>query len=55
MIDKKQPENVEFFNYFGSMISVDARCAREIKSRIGMAKAAFNRRMLLSPAKWTYI
>jgi len=37
------------------MISVDAMCTPEIKSTIGMAKAAFNRRMLFSPAKWTYI
>ena len=55
MIDKKLPENVEFFNYFGSLISVDARCTRETKSRIGMAKASFNRRTLFSPAKWTCI
>jgi hypothetical protein len=39
MIDQKQLENVEFFNYLGSMITNDAR---EIKSRIAMAKAAFN-------------
>jgi hypothetical protein len=39
--DQKQPENVEFFSCFGSMISVDARYTREIKSSIGMARAAF--------------
>jgi hypothetical protein len=52
---QKQQENVEYFSYFGSVISVDARGTCEIKSRIGMAKAAFNGRMLFSPAEWTYI
>jgi hypothetical protein len=55
MIDQKQPEYVELFDCFGSMVSVDTRCTREITSRIGMAEAAFNRRMLFSPAEWTYI
>jgi hypothetical protein len=32
-----QFENVEYFNYLGSMITSDARCTREIKSRIAMA------------------
>jgi hypothetical protein len=43
MIDKRQPENVEYFNYFGSMINA-ARSTEEIKSRIGTAKAAFNKK-----------
>jgi hypothetical protein len=30
MIDEKQPENVEYFNYLGSMITTDARGTREI-------------------------
>ena len=37
-IGKKQPENVEYFNYFGSMIKNHAICTREIKSRIATAK-----------------
>ena len=32
MIDQKQPKNVEYFNYLGSVIANDARCTREIKS-----------------------
>jgi hypothetical protein len=42
-------ENVEEFNflYLGSMITNDARCKREIKTRIAMAKAAFNRNKTL--------
>jgi hypothetical protein len=42
-IDKKQVENVEEF-YLGSMITNDARCTQEIKVRIAMAKAAFNKK-----------
>jgi hypothetical protein len=41
-IDKKPAENAEEFNYLGSMITNDARCTREIKARIVMAKAALN-------------
>jgi hypothetical protein len=26
MIDQKQPDNVEYFNYLGNMITNDARC-----------------------------
>jgi hypothetical protein len=42
--DKKQLESVEYFSYLDSMITDDARCTREIQSRIAMAKAAFNRK-----------
>jgi hypothetical protein len=45
-------ENVEYFNYLGSMITNDARCTREIKSRIAMAKSALNKKKTLSPANW---
>jgi hypothetical protein len=48
MIDKKQLENVEYFNYLGSKITNDARCTREIKSRIAMAKADFNKMTLFT-------
>jgi hypothetical protein len=39
--DKKQLENVEYFNYLGSMITNNAGCTCGIKSRIELAKAAF--------------
>ena len=42
VIDQRQVGNVERFNYLGWMIN-DARCIREIKSKIAMAKAAFNK------------
>jgi hypothetical protein len=44
MIYQKQLENVGYFNYLGSMITNDARCTSEIKSRIVMAKLAFNKK-----------
>jgi len=47
LIDQKQLENVESFKYLGSMLTNDGRCTREIKSRIAMAKAAFNKKMVL--------
>jgi hypothetical protein len=45
---QKQPEDVEYFNYLGSMITNDARCTREIKSGIVMTKAAFNKKTLFT-------
>jgi hypothetical protein len=50
IIDQKQLENVQYFNYLGSMINY-ARCTREIKSRIAMAKAAFNKKKNLFTSK----
>ena len=44
MISQKQLENLEFFNYLGSMLTNDGRRTREIKSRIAMAKVAFNKK-----------
>ena len=51
MIDQKQLENVECFKYLGSMLTNDGRCTREIKSRISMAKAAFNKKKILLTSK----
>jgi len=51
MTDQKQPENVEYFNYLGSIIINDARCTCEIKSSIVMAKAAFNEKKTLFTSK----
>ena len=48
MIDQKQLENVECFKYLGSMLTNDGRCTCEIKSRIAMAKAAFNKKTLFT-------
>jgi hypothetical protein len=51
MVHQKQLENVGYFSYLGSMIKNDARCTHEIKSRIIMAKAAFNKQNLLYTRK----
>jgi len=47
IIDQKQLENVESFNYLGSILTNDGKCTCEIKCRIAMAKAAFNKKRAL--------
>jgi hypothetical protein len=54
MIDQKQLDNVESFKYLGSNLTNDGRCTCEIKCRIVMAKAAFNKKMALLLAHWTW-
>jgi hypothetical protein len=51
MIDQKQPVNMEYFKYLGSMITNDARCTCEIKSKIAMAKDAFSKKKTPSTSK----
>ena len=51
MIDQKQLENVECFKYLGSLLTNDEKCTCEIKSRIAMAKAAFNKKKTLFTSK----
>jgi len=47
MIDQHQLQNVESFKYLDSILTNDGRCACEIKCRIAMAKAAFNKKRAL--------
>jgi hypothetical protein len=47
MINQKQLENVESFKYLSSILTNDGRCTCEIKRRIAMAKAAFNKKKAL--------
>jgi len=47
MIGQKQLENAESFKYLGSILTNDGRCTCEIKCRITMAKAAFNKKKVL--------
>jgi hypothetical protein len=51
MIGQKQPQNVEYFNYLDSIITNGARFTREIKSKISMAKAVFNKKKTLFTSK----
>jgi hypothetical protein len=44
---KKPPESVEYFNYFDSMRTNDARRTREMKWRNVTTKAAFNKNILV--------
>jgi len=48
MKDQKQLENIGYINHWDGMITVDERRTREIKSRIFMAKAALNKKGLLT-------
>jgi hypothetical protein len=36
------------------MLTNDGRCTCEIKSRIAVARAAFNNKRAVLPAKWTW-
>ena len=47
----KQLENVGCFKYLGSILTNDGRCTCEIKSRIVIAKAAFNKKKTLLTSK----
>jgi hypothetical protein len=47
MIDQKQLENVESFKHLGSILTNNGSCTCEIKCRITMAKAAFNKKRTL--------
>jgi hypothetical protein len=50
-IDKRHVENVEEFNYLGSMITNDARCTREIlRPGLPWQEQHSTRRRLSSPA-----
>jgi hypothetical protein len=47
----KQLENVEYFNYVGSMVTNTEIYTREIKSRIAIARAALNKTKTLYASK----
>jgi len=44
MINQKQLEKVEYLKYLGGIVTNQARYTCDIKSRIGMAKAAFKKK-----------
>src|SRR6476469_2531471 len=43
-VEGQSVEQVSKFRYLGSLISEDSRCLDDVKTRIGMAKDAFNKR-----------
>src|SRR6478609_814948 len=43
-VEGQSVEQVSKFRYLGSLISEDGRCLHDVKTRIGMAKDAFNKR-----------
>jgi hypothetical protein len=47
MVDQTKLENMESFKYFGSILTNDGRCTCEIKCRVAMAKAEFNKNRTL--------
>ena len=49
----KKLENVEYLKYLGSILTNDGRFTREIKFRIAMAKATFNKKKTSLPVNWT--
>ena len=51
MIDRKLLGNGDYFNYLGSVITSEARCRWEIKSRISMEIATFNKKKALFTSK----
>jgi hypothetical protein len=51
MTDQKQLGYIESFKYLGSILSNYRRCTCEIKSRIAMEKAAFNKKRALFTTK----
>jgi hypothetical protein len=50
-INQKQLENVDSFKHLGSMLTNDGKCIYEIKSRIAIEKAAFNKKRALFTSK----
>jgi hypothetical protein len=49
-LEKTKAMRMEYFKYLGRMIN-DARCTHEIKSRLAMVKASFNKTKVLSTSK----
>jgi len=43
---------VEYFNYFGSSITNDARCAHKLNPGLSWRKQHSTRRERFSPANW---
>jgi hypothetical protein len=52
-LGEKQVENVEHFNYLGSLMTNDARCTRQVKSNLVLPwQKQLSIRRLFSAANW---
>ena len=51
VVGNQELENVVQFKYLGSLVTNDAYCTNEIRSRIAMAKAAFRKKNTLLTSK----
>ena len=51
MIDKKELQNVEYFNSLSSVITNDIGCTREIQFRVAVTKATFKKKKNLFTSK----
>jgi hypothetical protein len=51
MLHQKQLKNVKYFNCLGSIITNDARCTREIKSRTSTEKKQHSKKRRLFTSK----
>src|SRR5687768_3306303 len=47
IVDGQRVEQVTKFRYLGSLLAEDGRCLEDVKTRIGMAKDASNKRQEL--------
>ena len=47
-IDQKQLQKVEYLNWLGNMITIDARCTWDVKSTIAVVEVAFNKKILFT-------
>jgi hypothetical protein len=47
-------KNVKSFKYLGSILTNDGRCTCDIKCRIAISKAPFNKKRAFLLAHWTW-
>jgi hypothetical protein len=52
MIDQKKLKNMEYFNYWCSMITSDTKCVHGIKFSTVMATAAFDKKKAVFTSKF---
>ena len=53
MIGQKQPENVEYFDCLGGMMTDDMSCTHKTKCSVAVVKAAFEKKNFLCNGKFS--